>query len=483
MNRFSRPAFHIHHKMATPPTPIGRNGDANPADKTMTMETTSTSIASPAEVNELKIELLRGPITYKSALLNDGNLIHQAEYVALTAAFDRQLWKARSTIKHLTRHHLGLDDRHVCAVAPMRHWIRGSFNVCIPIEVKSPSLYRTLMLRCAMPHKLAEAEYPGSVDEKMGCEVGTYAWIQERCPDIRIPYLYGFGFSDHRQFTHEACRPWHIRVMHWLRRQLHWLLDYPTLLSSYTTHSTTHHLPAAYMLLEDVGSDTSQMLSNTFQQHRGDPDRRRRLFRGMARLMLSLARIPQPRIGSFRFHNDGTVTLTNRPLNCTTMMLENDGTPRTMQTNQTYSCTEPFVADMLHLHDKRFLSHPNAIYNDKNCRGEMAAKVMTRALAHRFIRQNQRNGPFFLQLNDLHQSNIFVDDEWNITCLIDLEWVCALPAEMLAAPYWMTGRAIDDIWEGLAEFNAVHAEFMGAFEEEEHVRTIAKSAAFLLITP
>jgi hypothetical protein len=32
-----------------------------------------------------------------------------------------------------------------------------------------------------------------------------------------------------------------------------------------------------------------------------------------------------------------------------------------------------------------------------------------------------RHGPFPLQLTDLHASNIFVDEDWNITCLIDLE--------------------------------------------------------------
>ncbi|POR34515.1 Uncharacterized protein TPAR_05262 [Tolypocladium paradoxum] len=41
-------------------------------------------------------------------------------------------------------------------------------------------------------------------------------------------------------------------------------------------------------------------------------------------------RIPQPQIGSFRSHDNGTITLTNRPLICS---IENDGTPRTIQRN------------------------------------------------------------------------------------------------------------------------------------------------------
>lgn len=57
---------------------------------------------------------------------------------------------------------------------------------------------RKVIMRCPMPHKLAEARYPGTVDEKLSCEVGTYAWMQENSPNVPIPYLFGFGFSDGR---------------------------------------------------------------------------------------------------------------------------------------------------------------------------------------------------------------------------------------------------------------------------------------------
>ncbi|KAK3933748.1 hypothetical protein QBC46DRAFT_401354 [Diplogelasinospora grovesii] len=435
----------------------------------MTIDTGPATMGMSVKATEPTLELLnRTPITYQSALNTDKNIIHEARHVAATEVLYQKLWKERSTIGALTKHHLGLGDRDICTVAQQSRWIRGGFNVCIPVEVQSLGSRRKLILRCAMPHKLAEAETPGSIDEKMGCEVGTYAWMQERCPDIRIPHLYGFGFSDHRHFTHEAHRPLYVRIVRHLQRLLYSLIGYPTLLSRYIRHPTTHRLITAYMLLEDVRSDTSQMLSKTWDKERGDPARRQRLFRGMARLMLSLARIPQPRIGSFRFHDDGTITLTNRPLNCSIMLLENDGTPRTIQRDDTYQCTEPFIADLFGFHDKRFLTHPNAIFDDRSCRGEMAAKVLLRALAHRYVRQDRRKGPFFLQLDDLHASNIFVDDDWNITCLIDLEWVCALPVEKLAVPYWLTGCAVDGILgERFAEFNQVREEFMGVFEEEE----------------
>jgi hypothetical protein len=222
------------------------------------------------------------------------------------------------------------------------------------------------------------------------------------------------------------------------------------------------------MILEYISPDMGQMLSSTWEKHQNDPSRRQKLFRGMARLMLSLASIRQPRIGSFQFHANGTVTLTNRPLTCSVVILENEGALRTVQRNETYTCTEPFVADLLTLHDNSFLSNPNAAYDEGDCRGQMAGKALLRMLSHHYVERKRRNRPFYFQFTDLHASNIFVDEQWNITCLIDLEWVCALPAEMLAVPYWLMGHGIDEIvGDNLHEFDVIRQEFMKIFEAEE----------------
>ena len=220
------------------------------------------------------------------------------------------------------------------------------------------------------------------------------------------------------------------------------------------------------MLLEYIEPTVGQMLSTTWQQNRHDPDRKHNLLQGMARLILSLARVPQPRIGSFQFHNDCTVTLTNRPLTCSMMILENDGTPRVMASDDTYSSTEPFVADMLNMHDNRLLSSPNIVEDEEACRSEMATRSLLRCLAHHFISRERRNGPFLLQFTDLHASNLFVDQEWNITCLVDLEWVCALPAENISVPYWLSGVGIEKInGEHLENYKETVQEFIRIVED------------------
>lgn len=251
--------------------------------------------------------------------------------------------------------------------------------------------------------------------------------------------------------------------------------------SQYTPHVVSPGLGTSYMLLDFIDPSAGQMLSKTWTQYQKDSRRRHNLYRGIARLMCSLARVPQPRIGSFRFHDDGSIALTNRPLLNSTIIRENEGAPRIMQRQDTYTCTEAFVSDLLTFHDNRFLSQPNAIYSEDDCRGQMAVKTLLRALSHRYIDRGCRNGPFLLQLTDLHPSNILVDSDWNITGLIDLEWMCSLPREMIAVPYWLTGRAIDQITEEyLDDFDQARQDFTRILQEEERTMLEAKRQVFPL---
>lgn len=74
-------------------------------------------------------------------------------------------------------------------------------------------------------------------------------------------------------------------------------------------------------------------------------------------------------------------------------------------------------------------------------------------------------------LTDLHPSNILVDHDWHVTCLIDLEWACSQPAEMLHPPHWLTNRGVDEITgEHLVSYEERHKEFVSALDAEEKSR-------------
>lgn len=52
-----------------------------------------------------------------------------------------------------------------------------------------------VLVRFPLPYHVGELSKPGNSDEKVWCEAGTYAWLEENCPDIPIPRLYGFGMG------------------------------------------------------------------------------------------------------------------------------------------------------------------------------------------------------------------------------------------------------------------------------------------------
>lgn len=140
-------------------------------------------------------------VTFEDAKKLDLNVIQHHEQVALATQLYGHLWSNRKTIATIIKQQLGLENEALCRVALPKLWIRGGFNVCIPVEVKSRHFSKTVIMRCPMPFKLGESSYPGTVEEKLRAEVGAYAWLQENCPDIRIPQLYGFRIADHHVWT------------------------------------------------------------------------------------------------------------------------------------------------------------------------------------------------------------------------------------------------------------------------------------------
>ncbi|OAA60582.1 hypothetical protein SPI_05706 [Niveomyces insectorum RCEF 264] len=401
------------------------------------------------------------------------NFLLTIQHQRASEAFRRSLWDKRKAIAAVVRHHLRLRKHNACRVLPPASWIQGGFNACVVVEVDDDDGdgITRYVFRCALPHRLAEQPYPGTTDEKVRCEVAAYAWLQEHCAEIRIPALFGFGFLDGRQFTHVRQAPLYTRLCHAFRKWIRRVLGLP-LLSSYTRNASAPAVGAAYLLLEHIGPETGQMLSNTWAKHRNDAQRRERLFRGMARIILSLSRLPQPRIGSFCFNPmDSTLTLTNRPLTCAMVLLENSGTPRAIQPAQVYQTADTFAADMLTLYDNHLLHNPHAVRDDDDARERLAMRALLRAVMHHFVPADRREGPFLLQLTDFHQSNIFVDDAWNVTCLLDLEWICALPADMLSVPYWLTNCSIDAIVDDQYPlFDEARKAFLQILDEESRRR-------------
>lgn len=133
--------------------------------------------------------------TYEAAVKIEGNAIKQISYTHAIDKLREYLWNERETIAALTKHHLGLQDRDVCTISRLAKWTNGSFNICIPVEIKSGSLSKQILFRVPQQHKLGEIEYPGSVEEKLRDEIGAITYLQDECFKDKLTHLYGFGVS------------------------------------------------------------------------------------------------------------------------------------------------------------------------------------------------------------------------------------------------------------------------------------------------
>lgn len=224
-------------------------------------------------------------------------------------------------------------------------------------------------------------------------------------------------------------------------------------------------LGTGYLLIDYIEETQGRMLSNTWNEKRHETTLRTNLFRDLSRILLTISRVPLPRIGSFIIDDDGFLSLSNRPLTLDIQSLENEQIPVDIPRGLTYSTVDAFVVDTLAFHDNRLRHQPNAVQNLEDGLYQMAALTVMKTIHSQFFQRDLRNGPFAFSLTDLHQSNIFVDDNWNIKCIVDLEWACSRPMEMQHPPYWLTGQSVDGI--ALNEYEKIHEEFMTIFEEEE----------------
>ncbi|KAL9607871.1 MAG: hypothetical protein Q9167_007260 [Letrouitia subvulpina] len=328
------------------------------------------------------LRTLRGEITLNAALEEEQDMLRRLSYWDKRIGFFVYLLDHTAEIEAVVSYHLCLSEKRSCRLAPLNDWVHGSFNICIPVHVNRRRNHpeMRLMIRFPLPYKLGEEECPGNAEEKLRCEAASYIWVQKNCPDIPIPRLRDFAFQDNQ------CG-----------------------------------LTPGYLLVDYIEEDEGVMLSETWEEKRQDKSRRANLFRGLSRIILSLDRIPLARIGSFTLDNTGVLSLTNRPLTLRLQDLENGGIPVDITRGNTYTAIEPYILDFLAYHDSRLRHQPNSINDEVDGREQMAAMTGMRAVLHHFIDHDLRHGPFLFTLTDIHQSSIFVDEQWNIKRLIDLE--------------------------------------------------------------
>ena len=148
--------------------------------------------------------LLSGPITLSSAAGRSANVLHALQYPLRKLAFYRHIEVHRALLAEVIAHHLGTKPSEI-VISPQEWWRHGSFNLCVPLEVKvdpaQSNTPRFAFIRFPLPYRVGEVTRPGNSDEKLNCEAATYAWLEENCSSVPIPKLYGFGLSTNQRVS------------------------------------------------------------------------------------------------------------------------------------------------------------------------------------------------------------------------------------------------------------------------------------------
>ncbi|KAI4150040.1 MAG: hypothetical protein LQ341_001187 [Variospora aurantia] len=420
----------------------------------------------------LTLKTIYGETTLEEALLEEHNMLHKLKYWQKREDLLRYLEDHTNDIEATVSHLLALDKTKRCRVEPVDLWRHGSFNMCIPIHVtdRRGQQRERFIIRFPLPYKIGEETFPGNADEKLRCEAATYIWISQNCPDVPIPRLLGFSFDGMQYFIPLDKAPWYTRWTEYIRRYFRSLFGHAPL-SPYLRGRNLSRLKYGFLLISYIERHDGIMLLETWEDQQHDKAKRTNLFRGLSQIMLSLSRIPLPRIGSFTLDDQGVLSLTNRPLTLRLHELENEGVPTGIARSDTYTSIEPYTLDLLGYHESLLRHRPNSINSKLDCEAQMAVLAGMRAVLPHFIERGLRNGPFQLTLTDFSRANIYVDKDWHIKFIIDLEWACSLPVQMQNSPYWLTNRGVDQLQgHDFTEYKDMHDEFMEAFEKEERLQ-------------
>ncbi|KAJ3481376.1 hypothetical protein NLG97_g7838 [Lecanicillium saksenae] len=393
----------------------------------------------------------------------------------LRARIERQ----RHLLSHLVAHHLNTNPSRI-TVSGNEYWLHGSFNLCVPVLLDTTgeaSLPQYVIIRLPLPYRVGEATHPGNSDEKPRAEAAAYAWIGEKSPDVPITKLHAFGLSTKQRASiseksaiYVCGKPSVVAALAPVRPPL--LLS--TLGLEQPSQLGPHHsarldaLDIGYLLIQTIDVETGTMLSASWDERHTDA-RLQNLQRDIARVMLSLAKTPLPRIGTFCVNDGGSLRLDNRPISVQLALQANEGIFGNKCRRRIFTNVKDFI--LYHIDNFRngLLQQPNGISSRSDAYTQMASLVGAAALFPQLFRRELDQGPFVFALTDLHKSNILVDDDWRITAIIDLEFACSWPIEFVQPPYWLGGEMLNEIT--LECFSQKHEEFIRHVEQEESIGT------------
>ncbi|KAG5207327.1 hypothetical protein GTR04_6868 [Trichophyton interdigitale] len=417
---------------------------------------------TPPEGHNLFRSLVNGFISLPRALVSvEEDMIQTLQYPIKKEDLYFELGQRESEIQAIVASHCGLPSPDCVSVSNPttgETWHHGRFNLCIPVYVANPGGEEPIPLafKLPLPYMVGEEEFPGNAEEKLRTEAATHIWVSQNCPDIPLPKLYGFGLPGGLSYFKPECVTIWQRIKTYAYRFFHRLFIGNSDFSQYIPRNRTALLNHGYMLTERIMindelrplPDRLGMRHNDLQLHYEkfiQKSKTQNLYRSFAKAMMSLANIPQQRIGSWTIDNNGRLSLSNRPLFSRISRFENLGIPSGIPRDTTYNNTDSFYNDCIGIHDNRIDYQKNILPNEVEAFGTVSTIVFMRSILPQVMDTTLRHGPFVMQLGSMPVQNILVDKEWNIKQFIEVQSICSLPIELMLPPSWITGKDIDKL--------------------------------------
>lgn len=113
---------------------------------------------------------------------------------------------------------------------------------------------------------------------------------------------------------------------------------------------------------------------------------------------------------------------------------------------RTYSSSTDYILSLIELQWEQLRNQRNSVYDSEDCRQKYACRHLMQAIAPHFISRRDTFGPFKLFSDDLCPSNVLVDENLNVTAVIDWEFCYAAPAQFAGSlPWWLILRRPSDL--------------------------------------
>ncbi|KAL2366033.1 hypothetical protein RJZ56_001037 [Blastomyces dermatitidis] len=313
-----------------------------------------------------------------------------------------------------------IDPTRVCDLATSFHpaksacrifsdWKKGGFNVCFPVIFnQDPESMEgeKWMVRIPLLPRLA---FP---KEKMRSEIATMKYIAEKTT-IPIPHLHGYSINSDDN-----------------------ILGLPFMLMEYIEGKTL-----AGVVLQDLEKRT-----------------REHFYTQLADIYIQLYHQQFDQIGALTLdeHDEDWVFANNRPLTVDVNDQEVSGfdfCSHFLPPQQTFTSAIDYIYLIFRLIYNDYCRCPDSIVGEEDARHYRYSIWAGQGIVMEWVKQEYNHGPFILMHGDLRPSNIVIDDNFNITSILDWEWSHTLPVQLFAVPpYWLTNLQVAQIAEPLFSF-------------------------------